>query len=599
MRLSVGRKKIRIGDVLVAAGAITEEQLQEGLAKQKETGRKLGNALVDLGFISNDMLITVLTTQLGIDYIELKGAKIEEKVIHMVPESMVTKYQAIPIEVDPDNPNILKVAMADPMDIMAMDDIGLVTNLQVEPMLASEEGIKNAIDKYYGSAQAMEAAEAYRQEQQSALGGDDEDNSNDEVDNSPIVLLVKQIIEGGVRQRASDIHIEALENSVRVRYRIDGALKQVMSYDLSILAGITARIKIIGGMDIAEKRKPQDGRITIMVDRREFDVRVSILPTVFGEKTVMRLTSKDGLTKPKSALGFDAEQEKVFDNILSNPHGIILVTGPTGSGKSTTLYTSLSELNTEDVNIITVEDPVEANINGINQVQVNNKADMTFAAALRSILRQDPDIIMIGEIRDGETAGIAVQAAITGHLVVSTLHTNSAASTITRLIDMGIESYIAGDAVVGVIAQRLVRRLCTTCKQPRLVEDEERAQLGISADEEDVIIYEPQGCPLCNDTGYAGRIGVYEMMPVSRELQAVIASGATADVIEKQALKEGMLTLKMGAAKHVLDGITSIAEMNKIVHSTVTVAEGVDMGCLLYTSPSPRDRQKSRMPSSA
>ena len=578
MRLSVGRKKIRIGDVLVAAGAITEEQLQEGLAKQKETGRKLGNALVDLGFISNDMLITVLTTQLGIDYIELKGAKIEDKVIHMVPESMVTKYQAIPIEVDPDNPNILKVAMADPMDIMAMDDIGLVTNLQVEPMLASEEGIKNAIDKYYGSAQAIEAAEAYRQEQQSVLGGDDEDNSNDEVDNSPIVLLVKQIIEGGVRQRASDIHIEALENSVRVRYRIDGALKQVMSYDLSILAGITARIKIIGGMDIAEKRKPQDGRITIMVDRREFDVRVSILPTVFGEKTVMRLTSKDGLTKPKSALGFDAEQEKVFDNILSNPHGIILVTGPTGSGKSTTLYTSLSELNTEDVNIITVEDPVEANINGINQVQVNNKADMTFAAALRSILRQDPDIIMIGEIRDGETAGIAVQAAITGHLVVSTLHTNSAASTITRLIDMGIESYIAGDAVVGVIAQRLVRRLCTTCKQPRLVEDEERVQLGIPADEEDVIIYEPQGCPLCNDTGYAGRIGVYEMMPVSRELQAVIASGATADVIEKQALKEGMLTLKMGAAKHVLDGITSIAEMNKIVHSTVTVAEGVDMG---------------------
>ena len=578
MRLSVGRKKIRIGDVLVAAGAITEEQLQEGLAKQKETGGKLGNALVDLGFISNDMLITVLTTQLGIDYIELKGAKIEEKVIHMVPDNMATKYQAIPIEIDPDNPNILKVAMADPMDIMAMDDIGLVTNLQVEPMLASEEGIRNAIDKYYGSAQAMEAAEAYRQEQQNALGGGDEEDDNEEIDNSPIVLLVKQIIEGGVRQRASDIHIEALENSVRVRYRIDGALKQVMSYDLSILAGITARIKIIGGMDIAEKRKPQDGRITIMVDRREFDVRVSILPTVFGEKTVMRLTSKDGLTKPKSALGFDAEQEKVFDNILSNPHGIILVTGPTGSGKSTTLYTSLSELNTEDVNIITVEDPVEANINGINQVQVNNKADMTFAAALRSILRQDPDIIMIGEIRDGETAGIAVQAAITGHLVVSTLHTNSAASTITRLIDMGIESYIAGDAVVGVIAQRLVRRLCTTCKQPRLVEDDERVQLGVPADEEDVIIYEPQGCPLCNDTGYSGRIGVYEMMPVSRELQAVIASGATADVIEKQALKEGMLTLKMGAAKHVLDGITSIAEMNKIVHSTVTVAEGVDMG---------------------
>lgn len=577
MRLGMGRKKIRIGDVLIAAGAITDEQLQEALAHQKETGAKLGNTLVELGFISQEMLITLLTKQLDIEYIELKGAKIEDKVLHMVPESMVTKYKVVPVEIDPDNPNILKVAMADPMDINAIDDIGLVTNLQVEPMLATEDQISEAIGKYYGSAQAMEAAEMYRQEQANAFGGDEEDESNDEIDNSPIVLLVKQIIEGGVRQRASDIHIEALETGVRVRYRIDGALKQVMSYDLSILAGITARIKIIGGMDIAEKRKPQDGRITIMVDRREFDVRVSILPTVFGEKTVMRLTSKDGLTKPKSALGFDAEQEKVFDGILSNPHGIILVTGPTGSGKSTTLYTSLSELNKEDVNIITVEDPVEANILGINQVQVNNKADMTFAAALRSILRQDPDIIMIGEIRDGETAGIAVQAAITGHLVVSTLHTNSAASTITRLIDMGIESYIAGDAVVGVIAQRLVRRLCTTCKQPRLIEDDERAMLGVPADEEDVIIYEPAGCPLCNDTGYSGRIGVYEMMPVSRSLQAIIASGATADVIEKQALKEGMLTLKMGAAKHVLSGITSISEMKKIVHSTVTVAEDVDM----------------------
>lgn len=568
MRLGMGRKKIRIGDILVAAGAITEEQLQEALAYQKENGGKLGNVLVDLGMISNEILITLLTQQLGIDYIELKGVKIEDKVIHMVPENMVAKYKVIPIEIDPENPNILKLAMSDPMDINAIDDIGLVTNMQVEPMLATEEQINDAIGKYYGSSKAMEAAEMYRQEQADALGGGDEEETNEDIDNSPIVLLVKQIIEGGVRQRASDIHIEALENSVRVRYRIDGALKQVMSYDLSILAGITARIKIIGGMDIAEKRKPQDGRITIFVDRREFDVRVSILPTVYGEKTVMRLTSKDGLTKPKSGLGLDEDEIKVFDGILSNPHGIILVTGPTGSGKSTTLYTSLSELNKEDVNIITVEDPVEANINGINQVQVNNKADMTFAAALRSILRQDPDIIMIGEIRDGETAQIAVQAAITGHLVVSTLHTNSAASTITRLEDMGIEPYVVGDAVVGVIAQRLVRRLCPTCKQPRLIEDDERQVLGVPADEEDVIIYEPAGCPLCNDTGYAGRIGVYEMMPVSKALQAVISTGATADKIEKQALSEGMLTLKMGAAKHVLNGITSLSEMKKIVYTT-------------------------------
>ncbi|CCY53465.1 type II/IV secretion system protein [Coprococcus sp. CAG:782] len=568
MRLGMGRKKIRIGDVLIAAGAITEEQLQEALDYQKENGGKLGNVLVELGFISDQILITLLTQQLGIDYISLKGAKIEDSVVHLVPEPMIAKYRVMPVEIDPDNPNILKVAMSDPQDLDAIDDISLVTNLQVEPMLANESDINDAIGKYYGSAQAMEAAEQYKKEQAVSLGPDENEEGNEDIDNSPIVLLVKQIIEGGVRQRASDIHIEALETGVRVRYRIDGALKQVMSYDLSILPGITARIKIIGGMDIAEKRKPQDGRITIMVDRKEFDVRVSILPTVFGEKTVMRLTSKDGLTKPKSGLGFDEEQLKVFDGILSNPHGIILVTGPTGSGKSTTLYTSLSELNKEDVNIITVEDPVEANINGINQVQVNVKAEMTFAAALRSILRQDPDIIMIGEIRDGETANIAVQAAITGHLVVSTLHTNSAASTITRLVDMGIEDYIVGDAVVGVIAQRLVRRLCTNCKQPRYVEDEERQLLGVPEDEEDVIVYEPVGCPLCNDTGYSGRIGVYEMMPVSRSLQAIIASGATADKIEKQALKEGMLTLRMGAAKHVLNGITSIAEMKKIVHTT-------------------------------
>ena len=569
MRISGGRKKIRIGDLLVEAGAITEDELMEAIAYQKENGGKLGNIIMELGFISQDLLITVLTTQMGIDYIELKACKLDEEILKLVPENLINKYKAVPIGFDEHNPNVLRVAMADPMDLMAIDDIGIATNTQVEPLLALEEDINNTIGKYYGNAQAMEAAEQYRKEMEAdGLTSAEEEALNEDIENSPVVLLVKQIIEGGVRQRASDIHIEPLETSVRVRYRIDGALKQVMSYDYSLLSAISARIKIIGGMDIAEKRKPQDGRITIMVDRREYDVRVSMLPTVYGEKTVMRLTSKDGLTKPKSALGFGPQELKVFDGILSNPHGIILVTGPTGSGKSTTLYTSLSELNTEDVNIITVEDPVEANIDGINQVQVNVKADMTFAAALRSILRQDPDIIMIGEIRDGETASIAVQAAITGHLVVSTLHTNSAASTVTRIIDMGIEPYVAGDALVGVIAQRLVRRLCTSCKQARLAEEDEKKILGVGDDEDDVIVYEPVGCPLCGDTGFAGRIGVYEMMPVSKALQAVIAKGSTADVIEKQALSEGMLTLKMGAARHVLNGITSLGEMKKIVYET-------------------------------
>ncbi|MCR5214099.1 MAG: Flp pilus assembly complex ATPase component TadA [Eubacterium sp.] len=567
MRLAGARKKIRVGDLLVEAGAITSEQLQEALTKQKEEGGMLGNIIMEMGFISRELLITVLTTQMGIDYCEIKSVQIDENVIKLVSKDLVQKYKAMPVGYAPDNPNMLQVAMADPMDLMAIDDISISSGLQVEPLLSFQDDLENVIGKFYGSAEAMEAAEAYKLEMGSGEE-EDADAFSDEIDNSPIVLLVNQIIEGGVRQRASDIHIEALEGSVRVRYRIDGALKQVMSYEIGILPAITARIKIIGGMDIAEKRKPQDGRITIIVDRKEFDVRVSILPTVFGEKTVMRLTSKDGLTKPKSGLGFTPEEIEVFDGILSNPHGIILVTGPTGSGKSTTLYTSLSELNTEDVNIITVEDPVEANINGINQVQVNVKAEMTFANALRSILRQDPDIIMIGEIRDGETAQIAVQAAITGHLVVSTLHTNSAASTVTRIIDMGIEPYVAGDALVGVIAQRLVRRLCKSCCVPRLADDDEKIVLGVDDPEDDYVIYEPVGCPLCNDTGYAGRIGVYEMMPVSKALQAVIARGATADVIEKQALDEGMSTLKMSAAKHVLAGTTSISEMKKIVYTT-------------------------------
>lgn len=566
MRIAAGRKKIRLGDLLVAAGAISDEELQEAIAYQKEHGVKLGRALVDMELISQELLNLTISQQLGIDYIELASCKLEEDTLRMIPEKEVMRYHAIPIEVDPDNPNVLKVAMSDPMDIIAIDDLSILTNMQIEPLLTTEEEIDQAIGRYYGNQQGMEMAEAFLKErEQEGLTQAEEDQLNDEVDNSPIVLLVKQILEGGVRQRASDIHIEALETGVRVRYRIDGALKKVMSYDLSLMSAIVARIKIIGGMDISEKRKPQDGRISIFVDRKEFDIRVSILPTVYGEKVVMRLTSKDGLTKPKSALGLGPEEMKVFDGILSNPHGIILVTGPTGSGKSTTLYTSLSELNTEDVNIITVEDPVEANIVGINQVQVNVKAEMTFAAALRSILRQDPDIIMIGEIRDGETAQIAVQAAITGHLVVSTLHTNSAASTVTRLIDMGIEPYVVGDALVGVIAQRLVRRLCPKCKTGRYAEDNEKKMLGVPENEE-IGIYEPVGCPLCNETGFQGRIGVYEIMPVSRSLQAVIARGATADKIEEQALAEGMLTLKLAAGNLVKEGITSMSEMKKIVY---------------------------------
>src|SRR5574344_1694285 len=399
-------------------------------------------------------MIDILCEQLGIEYVDLRKIKIDEQAAKLLKEEFLRKNSLIPIGYDPLVPNVLRVAMADPMDIIVVDDITIITNLQVDPVLSTKSQINTAIDKIFGATQALHAAEQYKKEREKdkeKAGLDIDDANESEVDNSPIVQLVRSILEQGVRRRASDIHIEAMEYEVRVRFRIDGSLVQVMNYDIDLLAAIVARIKIIGGMDISEKRKPQDGRIAMTVDRRDYDVRVSILPTINGEKVVMRLTSKENLTRDKGNLGFSEDELEKFDKILKNPHGIILVTGPTGSGKSTTLYTALSELNTEDVNIITVEDPVEANMEGINQVMVNEKAGLTFASALRSILRQDPDIIMIGEIRDGETAGIAVKAAITGHLVVSTLHTNGTASTVTRLVDMGIESYMIGDALVGVI----------------------------------------------------------------------------------------------------------------------------------------------------
>ena len=563
-------KKIRLGDCLIEKGLITQEQLESALAEQKNKGTKLGETLVEMGLVVEDDIIDVLCDKLGVEYVDLRRIKIDEAVVKLVKEDYMKKNCLIPIGYDPLAPNILRVAMADPMDIMAIDDIAIITNLQVEPVISTKTQINSMLDKFFGAKNAMAAAEQYKKEREKdkiAINSIDEEaaKGKDEIENSPIVQLVNTILEQAVRRRASDIHIEALEFEVRVRYRIDGSLVQVMNYDIDLLSAIVARIKIIGGMDISEKRKPQDGRIAITVDRKDYDVRVSILPTVHGEKVVMRMTSKEGLTKDKKNLGFSDEEMTKFERILKNPHGIILVTGPTGSGKSTTLYTALSELNTEDVNIITVEDPVEADLDGINQVHVNAKAGLTFASALRSILRQDPDIIMIGEIRDGETADIAVKAAITGHLVVSTLHTNGTASTVTRLIDMGIEDYLIGDSLVGVIAQRLVRRLCTECKKAKFAEAEEKRLLGIN-EMEDLLIYEPCGCDACNGTGYMGRIGVYEIMQVTPGLRIKISSGANANQIKEQAVKEGMHTLKDGAVRLCLEGITSFKEALKIAY---------------------------------
>ncbi len=562
----ISQTRKRIGDVLIDANIITQEQLMTALEEQRKTGRRLGEVLVELKYTDETEIAEAMSQQMKIPLAKIREAKLAPEIIELLPENIVRKNNVIPFELDENNPNILRIAMADPLDIIAVDDISIITNMQIDIMVATPSDITYAIEKYYGNEQSAKLAESFAQERMDKNQKlKKEEDGNDEVDNSPIVLLVNKIIEQAVNERASDIHIEALEDQVRVRYRIDGAMQEVMRYPKDLQSAIVARIKIVSGMNISEKRAPQDGRMTLIFNRVEYDLRVSSLPTTFGEKVVMRIASKSGLNKEKSELGFQEEELKRFDGILKNPHGIILVTGPTGSGKSTTLYTVLNELNGGDVNIITVEDPVEADVDGINQVQVNEKAGLTFASALRSILRQDPDIIMIGEIRDEETASIAVKAAITGHLVVSTLHTNSAASTVTRLEDMGIEPYMVADSVVGIIAQRLVRRICPKCHVQKQMTDTDKFRLRLRGDS-NPMIYEPSesGCAYCNNSGYRGRIGVYEIMPITPALREVISRGGGAEELQKVALKEGLTTLRLGAAKLVLKGVTSISEVERI-----------------------------------
>ena len=533
----VGRKRKRLGDLLIGAGVISIEQLGEALKKQKELGLRLGETLIELNYTDENEIVEAIHKQMGFPIARVREAKLQPEVIALLSESIVRKHRVLPFEVDENNPNILRVAMEDPLNIIAIDDLSIVTNMQIDPMVASPSDIRFGIERYYGNEQVAKMADAYSKERKEQISA----------------------------RESQEADIEALEDSVRVRFRIDGVMQEMMRYEKELLPAIVARIKIISGMNISEKRAPQDGRMTQRFDRVEYDIRVSSLPTVFGEKIVMRLASKSALTRDKKDLGFPEEELRRFEALVKNPHGIILVTGPTGSGKSTTLYTVLSELNSGDVNIITVEDPVEADVDGINQVQVNEKAGLTFASALRSILRQDPDIIMIGEIRDEETAGIAVKAAITGHLVVSTLHTNSAASTITRMEDMGIEPYLIADSTVGIIAQRLVRRLCPKCKKPHPMNDMDKQRLRMQG-KGTPTIYEPGGtnCAFCNGTGFRGRIGVYEIMPLTPEIRRVVAAGGGAEEIQKVALQQGMTTLRRGAAKLVLQGVTSISEVERI-----------------------------------
>ncbi|MDR0804786.1 MAG: GspE/PulE family protein, partial [Oscillospiraceae bacterium] len=492
----MGNKRMRLGDLLVNQGIITAEQLNTALKERKGRNVRLGNVLVSSGFTTESEIINALHLQLGIERADLRGIRIPQDIINMFPAEVLRKNIVFPLGYDPQSPNTLLIATADPLDMNAQDDIAVVTGCRILLKLSSESEIQSAIDRHYGSDEANSAAERYAREREIQLAESGTDIiKDDDVSDAPMVKLIMSIVEQAVRQRASDIHFDAGERNVRIRYRIDGSLIDKLTYDIALLPAMITRVKILSDMDISEKRKPQDGRMTMTVDRHDYDIRVSTLPTFYGEKMVLRLALTVGLTRALSELGLKESELASLKKILARPNGIVLVTGPTGSGKSTTLYAALSTLNKEDVNIITVEDPVEASIGGINQVQVNNKTSMSFANALRSILRQDPDIIMVGEIRDQETASIAVQAAITGHLVFSTLHTNSAAASVTRLLDMGIEPYLLSDALTGIVAQRLVRRLCLKCRKSHVATVEEKDYLGLDTKDE-ITLYEPDGCPV-------------------------------------------------------------------------------------------------------
>ena len=565
MVITANKTTKRLGDLLVEKGLITEEQVKEALQIQRDTrtdteSKLLGDILIEKGYVTNDDIILAIQDQMSIEKVVLSDRKIPDSVLKVFNDvTFLKQNQCMPFEIEN---GLLKIAMTNPLQTQALDYIKLQTGLKVESYITTVNDINAALDKYFGSAQMQTLVEEF----------DDSDfvtDVNEEVDDTnedaPMIKLVNAIFEQAVHCMASDIHIEPMENYIRVRYRIDGDLvEQKSKYPSKFLGGITSRIKIMGNMNIAEKRRPQDGRITVKVDGIEYDVRVSILPTSQGEKVVMRLTNKERVTMDKSNLGLQPEDEAKFDSLLENSHGIILVTGPTGSGKSTTLYTALSELNTEKVNISTIEDPVEADIDGINQVQVNEKSGVTFPSALRCFLRQDPDIIMVGEIRDTETASLAIDASLTGHLVVSTLHTNSSVSSISRLEKMGIEPYLLADATVGILAQRLVKRLCT-CKKQKKITIRDRKKLGIGKEEE-ITLYEPCGCVKCNGTGYKGRIAVYEILVFTEELKEAIADERPLNEIEAIAMKQGLQTLKMSAIKLIKQGITTVEELDRIVH---------------------------------
>lgn len=558
------RKKY-FGEMLLDSGAITSEQLNFALKLQKQTkNKRIGDILKELGYVDEQKIMSVLESQLSTPFISLAKINIEPEMSKYVPINIARRYTLVPIKIEN---NILQIAMEDPFSFLAIDDVQMVSRMQVQPLLSQAEDINRAIDKLYGNEYTEKALEDLSREYDFDEMVADIDLTSDEVGNAPIVRLINSIIEQAVKTGASDIHIEPLENEVRVRTRIDGRMSIVLAAPKNAQNSIIARIKIMGNMNIAEKRVPQDGRAELEILDREVDIRISTLPTVHGEKAVMRLLDRSSFLRPKAELGFTKENLALFDQLVRNPHGIILVTGPTGSGKSTTLYTMLDELNTESENIITIEDPVEYMMEGLSQVHVNVKAGLTFPLALRSILRQDPDIIMIGEMRDKETVEIAIRAAITGHLVLSTIHTNDSASTVSRLIDMGVEPFMLSASLVGIIAQRLIRKLCPSCKTEVELDKAALKFIGNLKNIKDYIFFERQGCALCNNTGYRGRLAVHEVMLIDRNLREMISTGATVDKIRDYSLKTGMRTLKDECIRLLKEGITTIDEVYKVAYS--------------------------------
>ena len=543
--------------MLVEYELIAPEQLRRALDIQKESGEKLGNILKDMGVISKQDMIEILGLQLGIPQVNLHRYFIDPDAVKAIPEHLAKKLKAVPINKEND---FLVVAMSNPLDIFAIDDIRLTSGFNVKPVLADEDEIISVINQHYSMKDSIEQVIDELIDTDLGIREADIETEIEASEKAPVVKLVNSIIQQGIRDCASDIHIEPGENTVRIRYRIDGQLHEIMKLPKHLHNALTARIKIISDMDITIKRHPQDGRKKFEYDRKQVDLRISTLPTVYGEKIAIRILDRDKYFLRLGELGLTSENLHEFKEIIKYPYGMILVSGPTGSGKTTTLYSTLHELNSTEKNIVTLEDPVEYLLEGINQVQVAPKIGLNFAEGLRSILRQDPNIIMVGEIRDSETADIAVRAALTGHLVLSTIHTNDSASAITRLIDMGVEPFLISSSVIGVAAQRLVRRICPECRKEYEADDGELLALGIKGPRK---LYKGEGCPFCNNTGYKGRIAIYEMLRILKEHRKPIAEKASSDVLKDISIKNGMKTLKENGIHLVLDGITTLDEILK------------------------------------